>query len=173
MEWRPTGWSPQVTENPSSLVFWLDFISNGSAISNYSVKEIGRRTKVINNTNIKSIYNKNVEDVVFLENRSGDLDFEAEISYYNSIGQYYCALQSNEMNSFVPSSTGASCFDEIRDMLYQHLCYNTSVSITCLPKYYLDVNSIIFINDKTTKTYGNYQITQITLPLVYSGTMSI
>ena len=171
-EW-PTGWSPQVTENPRSLVFWLDFISSGAAIGTYSVKEIGRRTKVVNNNNIKSIYNKEIEDIVFLENRSGDPDFEELLEYYDSIGQWYCALQPNEMDMFIPSSTGPSCFDEIRDMLYQHLCYNTSISITCLPRYYFDVNNIIFINDKTTGILGNYQITQITLPLAYSGTMSI
>lgn len=171
-EW-PNGWAPAVTKDPSSLVFWLDFIDTGSELGNYSVKQIGRRTKVINKNDITSIYNKEVEDVVFLENKAGDQEFIDLINYYNSIGQNFFALQPAEEALFTASSTGASCFDEIRDMLYQYLCYNTQIQITCLPKYYLEVNNIIYINDKISNIQGNYQITQITLPLAYNGTMQV
>ena len=58
-------------------------------------------------------------------------------------------------------------------MLYQNLCYNTTINLTCLPKYYIEPNNIIRIEDKESGIYGNYQITQFSLPLTYNGTMSI
>ena len=76
-------------------------------------------------------------------------------------------------NMFASSSTGASCFDRIREMMYQNLSYNTTISLTCLPKYYMEPNNIIYIYDKDSGIDGNYQITQFSLPLSYNGTMSI
>ena len=57
--------------------------------------------------------------------------------------------------------------------MYQNLSYNTTITITCLPKYYMEPNNIIYIEDKETGIIGNFQITQFSLPLTYNGTMSI
>ena len=45
------------------------------------------------------------------------------------------------MRYFISSATGSTAFDLIREMLYQYLSYNTSVTINCIPKYYLEVNN--------------------------------
>nr|DAL81300.1 MAG TPA: protein of unknown function (DUF5048) [Bacteriophage sp.] len=34
--------------------------------------------------------------------------------------------------------------------------YNTTISITCLPKYYMEPNNIIYIEDKKSNISGNY-----------------
>jgi hypothetical protein len=60
-------WNPDVNENPGVLNFWLDFIDSNAEIGKYSVGQIGRRTKVVNDTSIKTIYNKDVPDIVFLD----------------------------------------------------------------------------------------------------------
>lgn len=161
-------WNPDVFNNPGNLNFWLDFIDTGSEIGRYSVNEIGRRTKVVNSSDITSVYNMEVPDIIFIEGLNQDL-----IAQYRSIGQRFFVLTKEYYNLFSISSTGASCFDRIREMMYQNLNYNTTISITCLPKYYMDPNNIIYIEDKKSNISGNYQITQFTLPLAYNGTMSI
>lgn len=167
-DWQKyNNWNPDVYNNPSSLDYWLDFIDTGP-LSKYSIKQIGRRTKVVNEDSLKSIYNKEVPDVVFLEEATSD-----EIAKFNSYGQRYFILTPEYYDLFQISSTGASCFDEIREMLYQNLSYNTNIQITCLPKYYMEVNNIIYIEDKDSHINGNYQVTQFTLPLTHNGTMSI
>lgn len=164
-------WNPDVFNNPEKLVFWLDFIDSSSEIGKYSVGQIGRRTKVVNNNDIKTIYNKEVPDIVFIP---ADAENKQElISHYNAIGQRYFLLNSQFQNLFSISATGASCYDEIRDLMYQHLNYQATVSLTCLPIYHLDTNSVIYIEDTESGVVGNYQITQFTLPLTYNGTMSI
>ena len=161
-------WNPDVFNNPSNLNFWLDFIDTGSEIGRYSVNEIGRRTKVVNSSDITSVYNMEVPDIVFIEGLDQDL-----IAQYRGIGQRFFVLTQEYYDLFSISSTGASCFDRIREMMYQNLNYNTTISITCLPKYYMEPNNIIYIEDKESNISGNYQITQFTLPLAYNGTMSI
>lgn len=161
-------WNPDVFHNPENLNFWLDFIDTGSEIGKYSISEIGRRTKVVNNNDIKTIYNMEVPDVIFIEGLNQTLMAE-----YRGIGQKFFVLTDKYYDLFQASSTGVSCFDKIREMMYQNLNYNTTISITCLPKYYLEPNNIIYIEDKESAISGNYQITQFTLPLSYNGTMSI
>lgn len=161
-------WNPDVFNNPSNLNFWLDFIDTGSEIGQYSVNEIGRRTKVVNSSDITSVYNMEVPDIIFIEGLDQDL-----IAQYRGIGQRFFVLTQEYYDLFSISSTGASCFDRIREMMYQNLNYNTTISITCLPKYYMEPNNIIYIEDKESNISGNYQITQFTLPLAYNGTMSI
>ena len=164
-------WNPDVFNNPEKLVFWLDFIDSSSEIGKYSVGQIGRRTKVVNNNDIKTIYNKEVPDIVFIP---ADAENTQElIGHYNAIGQRYFLLNSQFQNLFSISATGASCYDEIRNLMYQHLNYQATISLTCLPIYHLDTNSIIYIEDTESGVVGNYQITQFTLPLTYNGTMSI
>lgn len=167
--WDATNhWNPDVFNDPGSINFWLDFIDTSSALGKYSIKNIGRRTKVVNNNDIKTVYNSEVPDVVFIEGLDQDL-----IVKYQGIGQRFFILTNEYYNMFSISTTGTSCFDQIREMMYQNLCYNTTISLTCLPKYYIEPNNIIRVEDKDSNIYGNYQITQYSLPLTYNGTMSI
>lgn len=167
--WDTTNhWNPDVFNDPGSINFWLDFIDTSSALGKYSIKNIGRRTKVVNNNDIKTVYNSEVPDVVFIEGLDQDL-----IVKYQGIGQRFFILTNKYYDMFSISTTGTSCFDQIREMMYQNLCYNTTISLTCLPKYYIEPNNIIRVEDKDSNIYGNYQITQYSLPLTYNGTMSI
>lgn len=167
--WDATNhWNPDVFNDPGSINFWLDFIDTSSALGKYSIKNIGRRTKVVNNNDIKTVYNSEVPDVVFIEGLDQDL-----IVKYQEIGQRFFILTNEYYDMFSISTTGTSCFDQIREMMYQNLCYNTTISLTCLPKYYIEPNNIIRVEDKDSNIYGNYQITQYSLPLTYNGTMSI
>ena len=161
-------WNPDVFNNPENINYWLDFIDTGSAMGRYSIGEIGRRTIVESNDSYTSIYNKEAPDIIFIDGYDADL-----IEHYVNMGQRFFILTDEYQDLFVASSTGTSCFDKIREMLYQNLNYNTTMSITCLPKYYMEPNNIIHIEDKKSNINGNYQITQFTLPLTYNGTMSV
>lgn len=164
-EWNSFNhWNPDVQNHPENLIFWFDLIDTGSSIGNYSIGQIGRRTKAVNKKEIKTIYNKEVPDILFI---SPD---ESRGDYPN---QDICQLPDNYKDLFSISSTGASCFDEIREMLWQHLNYQATISISCLPVYYLEPNNILNVQDVKSGIIGNYQITQFSVPLTYNGTMNI
>ena len=72
-------WKKEVKESPDSLNFWLDFLDSselfkdkdgniytvGSELDNYSINTIGDRSKVINDSNVKSIYFRDVPNLIF------------------------------------------------------------------------------------------------------------
>lgn len=168
-----TPWNPVVTtankRRWNELNYWIDMIDTSSALGNYSINSIGRRTKVVNNTSLNSIFNKEVNDTIFIPS---DVSEEERNRLIKLVPNYFFLNKANQ-DLFSISSTGASCFDEMRNALYQYLTYNTQIQITCLPKYYLEPNNIIHIEDIQSHISGNYQITQFNLPLAYNGTMSI
>lgn len=63
-KWK-NGWNPEISTNPSSLVYWLDFLDSNAVIDRYSVSTIGRRTIVENNNKVQSVYYRDLPDVIF------------------------------------------------------------------------------------------------------------
>lgn len=179
-------WNPDVREDPASLVFWIDFIDTTSEVGKYAVSQIGRRMKVVNNDNIKILFTKQIPPIVFIPDYQEVADL-LEIEYTNAedaaekVREYCAANETNYFfqlspqveSSFVHSSTGPSAFDEIRNLLYQYLIYNTTISISCLPRYWYEPNNMIYLENRENGIQGNYVITQYSLPLTYNGTMSI
>lgn len=179
-------WNPSVREDPASLIFWIDFIDTTSEVGKYAVSQIGRRMKVVNNDNIKILFTKQIPPIVFIPDYQEVADL-LEIEYTNAedaaekVREYCAANETNYFfqlspqveSSFVHSSTGPSAFDEIRNLLYQYLIYNTTISISCLPRYWYEPNNMIYLENRENGIQGNYVITQYSLPLTYNGTMSI
>ena len=173
-------WNPLVYSSPRSLDYWLDFLDDGDDLRKYSVQAIGRRTKVVNKNTVTSLFNTDVQDFLFVENNFQDDDQETaaqkrskKIQELNLKGQSFLFYKPEENSIFSISSTGASAYDEIRELLYKHLTYNCQISITCLPKYYLEPNNLIYIANTKNGVYGSYVITSFNLPLNYDGTMTI
>jgi hypothetical protein len=84
-EWDSTNhWNPDVYDNPENLNFWFDIIDTGSELGRYSIREIGRRTKTINKKEIKTIYNKEVPDLIFVPAKEEDRT-EAEQKIVNRV----------------------------------------------------------------------------------------
>ena len=147
------GWNPAVRDDPGSINYWLDFIDTSAEIGKYCVEKIGRRAKVEKtNTSIHTVYNNPIPDVIFNDDNNG--------------------FQINPMLISI-SSTGISCYDKIRELLYKHLVYQVQTNITCIPIYHLEPNQIIHIENREAALYGDFEITQLTIPLAYNGTMSI
>ena len=179
-------WNPSVREDPASLVFWIDFIDTTSEVGKYAVSQIGRRMKVVNNDDIKILFTKQTPPIVFIPDYQEVADL-LEIEYADAedaaekVREYCAANETNYFfqlspqveSSFVHSSTGSSAFDEIRNLLYQYLIYNTTISISCLPRYWYEPNNMIYLENRENGIQGNYVITQYSLPLTYNGTMSI
>ena len=166
------GWNPAIYIDPSLITYWLDFIDVDQLVSKYSVNKIGRRTKALTKTNMSLLYKLDVPDIIFFEN-TGEADLIQKIEEYTLEGQAYCALKPGQMKLFSSSGTGSTAFDYIREMLYQYLIYNLTVTINCTPRYYLEPNNLIYIDDKKSNIKGEFVITQYTLPLTYNGNMSI
>lgn len=156
-------WHKNVYEHPELLNFWFDFMDVEGELSQYSVKNVGARTKSINDTNIKSIYFRETPNVVFVKN-------QAEAA---NISGYKCIQIGNDDSMFSISSQGRSAKDTLDELIYQHGYCTESATITTIPIYYLQPNIRVYVSDKETNLQGDYIISKISIPLTYNGTMSL
>lgn len=158
-------WHKSVYESPQLLNFWFDFLDaqSDSALGKYSVKNIGARTKSINDTNIKSIYFRETPGIVFINDIS-----------QNEGGTGYRYIQVPNIDTmFTVSGQGKSAKERLDELLYEHSYCVESATITTIPIYYLQPNTRIYLYDEDTNLNGDYIISKITIPLSYNGTMSL
>lgn len=162
-----TGWNKLVREDPSRLIFWFDFLdSQDSALAQYSIPVVGVRPKVNNDKDVKAIYYGNTPTIIFDDFSDGTQTNNKTGYRYFNIGTQY-----NEM--FSQSAQGKSAKEAIDNMLYNHTYCIESVTIQSIPIYYLQPNTLIYINDVGAGIEGDYIINKLTIPLTYNGMMSI
>ena len=162
----------QVHNNPSQLDFYLDMIDDKSAIGQYSVNNIGRRSIVESNDKINCIFEDDIPDVVIINNEDPDqvivIREECELSK-----QDWTQVDDNIFDSIVIGGMQNSAYNRINELLYQYTNMNDSINITCMPIYYLEPNTRITVNDPVANIMGDFIISSITIPLDTSSNAQI
>ena len=171
------GWKTNIINNYQQLEYFLDFIDTGAEICKYSVRNIGRRSRVINGSNekINSVFEPSIPDIVYV-NSSGFAtfnDYEQYTSELTAIGQKWVNVDANFYDNLVQSSVPNSCFERIKDLLYEHTIMNDTVSFSAIPIYHLEPNTLITLHDAPLGIEGDYLIKSISLPLDINGTMNV
>ena len=155
-------WNKNVYEHPELLNFWFDFLDTEGELQQYNVKNVGSRTKPINDTNVKSIYFRETPNIIFIK----DQQEQSGVSGYK-----YIQIQDDSM--FTISSQGQSAKNKLDALLYQHGYCTETATITTVPIYHLQPNIRVYVFDSKTKLNGDYIISKISIPLTYNGTMSL
>ena len=161
-------------EQCSNIDYFLDFIEKGEAYNNISVSAIGRMTKVVSDDKINCIFEPIIEDYVFCYTAE-------EIKWCQDRGQKYLNVSSlldKDKNNLIEINTilgGTlnSAYNLMKDLIYEYTNYNESITLQCLPIYYLEPNMIITVEDKESLISGEYVINSMTIPMDLGGTMSI
>jgi hypothetical protein len=154
-----------VFEAPETLNFWFDFLDTPGELQQFNVKNVGSRSKSINDTSIKSIYFRETPKVVFTTN----ITEEEWLTGY----KYIQVPSVNVDTMFSISGQGKSAKNKLDELLYHHGYCIESASITAIPIYYLEPNSRIYLYDEKSGLNGDYVMTKISLPLTFNGTMNI
>ena len=161
----------EVRNTPSDCDFFLDFIDTTAAISEFSVKNIGRRTKVLSDDSINCLFAPNIPDWIIIE--SSQDDTHERVKEAQDRGQNFTQVNPNIYSMLASGGNKYAAYDAVRDLLYQYTSYNESISLQCIPIYYLDVNTRIGVNDPESNIYGDYMIGTISIPLDIGSTMTI
>lgn len=179
------GWNKDIFDNPANLLFWFDFFdAKSSGLGQFSVPAIGDRPKVINNDAVKAIIYKDIPDVIFIKG-SDYLKYEEEtklIEGYTYIKitndddteqSFFYKLMNEEIPKIIKSTRGLTAQEQIDDLLYNLGYCNENITITSVPIYYLEPNTIISAKDEQRVVNGYYILNKMTIPLKYNGTMQI
>ena len=76
-------------------------------------------------------------------------------------------------NLFSISAQGQSAKDMLETMLYNHTYCTESISLSCIPVYYLEPNTRIFVRDDKSGINGEYIVESISYALGHNGSMSV
>ena len=169
-------WTEQFKNSPEKIFYYLDFIDENSELGKYSVNNIGRRNKTIedNNEGINCVFEPSIPDIVYIDStRMTEQEWIQETERLTSIGQRWTQIPSNIYDQFTIGGVLNSCYEKIKDLLYQYTHMNNSISISTIPLYYLQPGTRISVEDKKNGIEGDFIIQSITLPLDISSTMSI
>lgn len=161
----------EVLKHPSDIDFYLDFIDTGADISEISIANIGRRTKVVNDDKVNCVFEPEIPDLVLL-NQAAENIAELRQECENK-GQDYIQLSQNLFNMITGGGKFNSAYNVVRQMLHQYTSYNESITVSAIPIFYLEPNMRITVRDAVSGIYGDYMINNITLPLDITGTMSL
>jgi len=75
-------WRKDIMTNPEQLLFWFDFLdAEGTDIGKYSVSAIGTRAKAINDTDVKTIYYRDIPAIIFSSNETDHYDIKTGYTY--------------------------------------------------------------------------------------------
>ena len=154
-------WNKQIHLDPNKLNFWFDFLDTEGDLGNYSVKKIGVRSKVVNETSIKSIYFRETPEVLFIVSPKESLE-EIQMAYMP------IWIQDSMEGLFYRSAQGAAAVSKANELIYQYTATIEGISLTSIPIYYLQPNTRIYV-----KGYGDYTLDKIMYSLNYNGTMSL
>lgn len=156
--------------------YYLDFIDSAGSLGKYSVSNIGRRTDVVVNEDVNCLFEPEVPNIVFLnlDLNDSDPDKLAELrDECQNSGQPWAQTPGEIYKAFSTGGYHNGAYDYICSELYTHTTYQTTISMTAIPNYWIEPNSRIRIADNATKTFGNYMIQNISLPLDVGSVMSI
>ena len=162
---------PEAEKYPSDLDFYLDFIDSNAAISELSIQNIGRRTKVLNDDKINCIFESDIPDFVLIEQgQPNTLQLQTECV---NKGQNWISVESSIYSKLTGGGILNSAFNAIQDLLYQYTNYNESITVQSIPAYFLEPNTRITVKNTESGIFGDYMINSISLPLDVNGTMTL
>ena len=160
-----------IVNNPENADFFLDFIDTQSEMGEYNVKNIGRRSVVLNDDTINCIFAPQIPDIVLI--KTGQDDTTIKRTNCQNRGQIYSQVDPAVYDALQEGGVLKSAYDEVKKQLYQYTTFNEQVSLTTMPIYYLQPNTRITIRDVLTGINGDFMIKSISLPLDINGTMNI
>ena len=153
-------------------VYYLDFIEpQTSGLGEFSIQNIGRRMDVVNDEKINCLFQPLIPDVVFL-NRDDEENFDKLKAECQDKGEEWTQVTSDVYYALATGGWRNAAFDQIKYELYLHTNYQKTLSVTALPVYYLEPNSRVTINDKSTNTYGSFVLKSLSIPLGPGNVMS-
>lgn len=161
--WRSTEELP-VGDTIDYFCHIIDVSQQGSQLNK---EQVGRyMTKTLNDSNINCVYFPDVDNILIL--KKNDKVPEDMLTKYTVI-----RVDDDIYNQIYTGGSQNSAFEQARQLICQNTSYANTISISCIPIYYLEPNTTIYVEDEESSIKGYYVINTISLPLTYNGNMNI
>jgi hypothetical protein len=72
-------WNKNIVDAPETLNFWMDFLDTEGELSQFAIYVVGNRPKVINDKDVKSIYFKEVPEVIYIPQEKNEFNYTYDL----------------------------------------------------------------------------------------------
>lgn len=164
---------PLETKSLCDGVYFLDFIdSSTSDLGQFSVSNIGRRVDAVSSDTVNCLFTPEIPNIVFLNADDND-NLQSEREECDSNGMPYSQVRGEVFYALATGGYRNGAFDQVKYELYLHTTYQKSVSLGAIPVFYLEPNTRVQLNDATTNTYGEFNVSSISIPLGAGNSMTV
>ena len=154
-------------EQASNIDYFLDIIENAELQESIGVSTIGRLSKIVSDSKVNCIFEPYIEDYVFCYN-------ENERRQCDKRGQKYFDVSNMSFeDNVVNGGTLNSAYNLIKNLVYEYTNYNESITLTAIPIYHLEPNTVITVVDEESSINGEYIINSISVPIDLGQAMTI
>lgn len=160
----------EVLEHPEMLDYFLDFIDTPQT-QQFSVQAIGRRTFSENSNDINCLFEPIPNDIILIE--AGQENTNEIRQEWMNQGIPCYQVDSSLYSGLATGGSLYGAYSRVRELLYQYLSYNETITLQTIPIYHLEPNTRITVKDTVSGIHGDYIINSISLPLNNGGTMTI
>ena len=161
-----------IVYHPNDLTYFFDYLEPINFLYNCSVDALGSRLYSYKQDKMNRLYTVETPNVIMVNRDLDETTYDQIIERCEREGQTFTNVTSDVAKMIALGTVGYSAQEVAQSMLYQYTNYNESITIQCLPIYYLDANTRISVFDKKTNIYGDYIIKSITMPIGF-GSMNI
>jgi hypothetical protein len=161
-----------VIEESSNIDYFLDIIDSGTDFFNQiNVSNIGRRSYVKKVDEVNCIFSPETTDWIILDSSEDNTKYK-EICKNNY--QSYIEIDGNIYENCISvNDSYYSAYDEIKSILNTYTSYNSSITLVCLPIFYLEPNIRITVRNTDLDIYGDYILKNYSIQLGNNNTMNM
>lgn len=160
----------------TEITYFLDFIdSANSSLSKMSISAIGRRTETLTDeTNINCVFEPIVPEFYIIPYADSIEDASEKATAAELLGYKPVYIKQDLFDSSLQAMTSYnSAFNAARNMLYQYISYNETITLNAIPLPFLQPNTRVTVQDAKSGISGDYMINSISLPLEDNGLMNL
>lgn len=166
-----SGFKQEIFTDPMSMDYFLDFIDTNSRMQYISKNEIGNRSYAVQLEELNCVFEPVMPDVILI-----NIDDPNASTIRNECirkNQVFYQVSSNIYDMLNTGGTFNSCYEYIRQLIHQYTNYNENISITCIPLYFLQPNTRIYLRDDESGIEGDFVINTISFGLNAGNNMTI
>lgn len=161
---------------PNTLTYFFDYLEPYNKMTSCCVDALKTRVYSYQKDSINKMFDNEVPNVIIINGALDEETIDNMKEKYDRMGNqlYFVTDAAHNIYDYILENVWGYSAQEVgRELLYQYTNYSETITIQCIPIYYLEANTRITVYNQKAGISGDYIIKSISLPIDAGGTMTI
>lgn len=172
-DFKESKFKADMVYRPNDLNYFFDYLEPIDDLYDCSVDALKTKIYSYKQDKVIKLYDNEVPNQILIGLNIDAITRANIIERCEREGQSYVNVNSDINNHLSIGTIGYSAQEVARNLLYQYTNYNESISIQCMPIFYLEPNRRISVYDQKSGISGDYVIKSISIPIGANNFMTI